>query len=196
MKKISKYIIMALLTLAATTPLVQARTLGPIVRMGDTGTDAKDYYCEESKVGEVCIATQYAADSYCKSIKSRLPTLRELALYAQTLGAKGIRETHFKNVDMSKPQVQAEIKQMEGLKYDAIYKGFGEKIVVDFYYSHKGYLHPEGDLGRYLYFSSTIGPESSSFAFLLNGYSGDIHDEFRDDATDHKYNYHAIRCVL
>src|SRR4051794_10978038 len=43
--------------------------------------------------GGIRSMTQTEAVSYCKSQGQRLPTVRELALYAQSLGAQGISET-------------------------------------------------------------------------------------------------------
>jgi len=141
--------------------------------------------------GKVRTMNQYDADKYCKSIGSRLPTARELALYSQSLGARGILETSYSGIDSASSKVQTEITQMDKEGYYPIYtKNSAEKTVVDFYFNYSGYQRPAGDLGNYSFWSSSVHPYSSNFAYYLYGYDGVIYFDYRsyDDLN-------AVRCV-
>lgn len=117
--------------------------------------------------------SQYKAERICADEGMRLPTARELALVAQSLGAQGISET----------------------KKDGYYlvKGSDSAGNPDhFYFSYKGYKHPAGDLGSKWFWSSSVHPDFSSNAYLLVGDDGDIGNVYRS------YDYHivsAVRCV-
>ncbi len=88
------------------------------------------------------------ADKMCKENGfSRLPTVRDLAQYAQTLGAKGIRETAFPSASTVDPLVQNEMTQMRKDGYFPVYVRRGHDDSgwlrgVSFYYNHSGYQPP------------------------------------------------------
>ena len=141
--------------------------------------------------GKVRTMNQYDADKYCKSIGSRLPTARELALYSQSLGARGILETSYSGIDSASSKVQTEITQMDKEGYYPIYtKNSAEKTVVDFYLNYSGYQRPAGDFGNYWFWSSLVHPYYSYNAYDLDGYNGGIgnYNRSNDDLI-------AVRCV-
>jgi hypothetical protein len=119
--------------------------------------------------------TQYEAKNYCRSQGQRLPTIRELALYAQSLGARGISET---------PEVG----------YHPV-KGFDSSGHPDnFYYSNYGYQRPAGDLAKVIW-SSSVGPYDydendgpADFVQTLDSKWGYI-------TQQRSYSTFAVRCV-
>lgn len=75
------------------------------------------------------------ADAYCKSQGTRLPTVRELAVHAQSLGAQGISETYELN------SYSIEMKTIDG-KRDV------------FYFDGDGYKHPPNQSDHAVWSSS------------------------------------------
>lgn len=84
----------------------------------------------------VKLVRQFDGDRLCRNQGNRLPTIRELALYAQSLGAEGISETP-----------RPGFKLIEGA--DAIGRA------DNFYFSAKGYRPPAGELSEYYWWSSS-----------------------------------------
>lgn len=122
--------------------------------------------------GSVLHLNQYDADSYCRNQGLRLPTARELGLYAQSLGAEGVSET-----------AKDGYLPVNGLDTAGHPDGF--------YYSFLHYQRPSGDLeSSNAYWSSTIDPEHSNVAYSLNGFMGVIVGLNRDFA-----GIGAVRCV-
>ncbi|HAZ13384.1 MAG: hypothetical protein A2X86_14830 [Bdellovibrionales bacterium GWA2_49_15] len=117
--------------------------------------------------------TQYQADRICKDKGMRLPTARELVQVAQIEnGAEGVSET----------------------KRDGYYlvKGSDSAGNPDhFYFSPKGYKRPSRDLGEYWFWSSSVRPDDSDYAYVLGGGVGLIDYLSRSNA----YSYNAVRCV-
>lgn len=116
--------------------------------------------------------TQYEAESICRDKGMRLPTARELALVAQSLGAQGISET----------------------EKDGYYlvKGSDSAGNPDhFYFSYKGYSRPAGDLGRHVFWSSSVHPVYSIYAYDLDGVFGGIEGVRRSHVSDDG----AVRCM-
>jgi len=116
--------------------------------------------------------SQYEAERICRNEGMRLPTARELALVAQSLGAEGISET----------------------KKNGYYLVKGSDSIGNpdhFYFSNKGYKRPAGELGNKWFWSSSVHPVYSNSAYRLNGNHGYIYDYNR---SNYNYNY-AVRCV-
>lgn len=61
--------------------------------------------------------------------------------------------------------------------------------VVDFYFNYSGYQRPAGDLGSNWFWSSSVHPDRSYYAYYLNGHFGVIVSAYRDDDGG------AVRCV-
>ncbi len=59
-----------------------------------------------------------AAKEYCANQGTRLPSIRELAEHATSLGAEGIRETQYPNAHMNSPEVnhERELNNFDGFK--------------------------------------------------------------------------------
>lgn len=162
MKNLTRLVFTIGVMLVASTSLSQAQNNASI--LGDLAKDEK---------GNVKTMNQYQAAEYCQSIGSRLPTVRELALYAQSLGADGISD------------------RKEDDDYGTIYtRDIDGNIVVDFYFSFRRYHRPGGDLEDYWYWSSSVHPKYPDEAYLLSGYVGVI----TYDSRYHDHDY-AVRCV-
>ncbi len=125
--------------------------------------------------GSVRRMTQYDADRYCRHQGQRLPTVRELALYAQSLGAQGISE-----------------KQKDGYYFVRGMDSLGNPD--NFYFSDKGF-QSNSEEDSFLLWSSSIDlggiSNSTDDAYSLNGWNGMI------TWGDIRYNakYSATRCV-
>ena len=122
--------------------------------------------------GNVLHLNQLDAEKYCKEQGMRLPTIRELALYAQSLEAAGISET----------------------KKEELYLVKGSDAAGNsdhFYFSHKGYKRPKGDLGKYWFWSSSVHPDYTFSAYVLNGNNGDV----GLDVSSYINDFNAVRCV-
>jgi hypothetical protein len=143
--------------------------------------------------GSVSFMSEPDADQYCRSQGTRLPTIRELALYAQSLGALGIRETtHIGEVETDSA-VQTEIAQMKGDGYEAIFTlNSAGQPTVDFYFSHSGYRAPPGDLGAFWLYSSSVAALSPTDNYTLSSTNG----ETGHDGRDFIYDDDAGRCIL
>jgi hypothetical protein len=121
-----------------------------------------------------------------------LPTARELAVYSQSLGARGIRETAHPGVVTSDTTVRAEIEQMDRDGYYPIYvaNSSGQRA-VDFYFNSSGYQRPAGDLGNLWFWSSSVHPVFSDSAYNVNGVNGVFGLDLRSPYSDGS----AVRCV-
>lgn len=121
--------------------------------------------------GSIRSMNQYEAIEYCLSQGLRLPTIRELALYAQSREAHGVRES-----------------AREG--YYLIESTNANGKPDSFYYTHRGYLQPKGDLGAVAFWSSSLHPRKTHQGYLLHGYDAVI---FSEDRT--VFGGVAVRCV-
>ena len=117
---------------------------------------------------------QYEAEKICLDKGMRLPTARELALDAiarKALPSSAISET----------------------KKDGYYLVKGSDSVGSpdhFYFSYKDYKRPAGDLGNKWFWSSSVHPDDSDFAYVLNGIYGDVY------YVDRSFDFNnAVRCV-
>lgn len=97
--------------------------------------------------------SQRLAEAICEGVGMRLPTARELALVAQSLGAEGISET-----------------RKDGYRLIRGTDSAGNPD--DFYYSNKGYKRPAGEPGYYWFWSSSVHPDGSVFAYGLDNFNG------------------------
>ncbi len=154
--------------------------------------------------GRVHFMTQHEASEYCSDHDSRLPTVRELALYATSLGAVGIEDTVYSGVADSDPRVQAEINRMRALHYTEILtlNDAGESS-VDFYYNSEGYPRTSRAARPLYIWSSSSHPDQVrnpgiEFTYYLvtraaPGWprAGGIYF-FDSSSIDHHY---AVRCV-
>lgn len=103
------------------------------------------------------VSSQYQAERECLNMHMRLPTAREFALFARSLGAQGISET----------------------KKDGYYlvKGTDSAGNPDhFYFSNKGYKRPAEDDGAVFFWTSTVHSVDSRYAYSFNGYTGTFQD--------------------
>ena len=121
--------------------------------------------------GNVLHKNQYEAERYCRDHDSRLPTARELALWAVKHGASisdHPRDGYYK-VDGSDPEGRLD----------------------PFYFNYSGYRAPDGEFGKYWYWSSSVVPGDSNNAYDLSGDNGYIVYVGRSDS----YDGYAVRCV-
>jgi hypothetical protein len=157
---------------------------------GSTGSGLGDILRDAD--GRVRHMNQYDAERTCREQGTRLPTARELAVYSQSLGARGIRETAHPGVVTSDTTVRAEIEKMDRDGYYPIYVAnrSGQRA-VDFYFNHWGYQRPPGGLGNLWFWSSSAHPFDSDYAYYLDGYDGGIAYVNRSYDDD----YGAVSCV-
>lgn len=143
--------------------------ISSVVRIGDPARVDGD--------GGFLITTQEAATQYCASIGSRLPTAREFAEYAQSLGAVGVRETKYPEMDSESGEVRAEIIQNGSERYYAIYKKNKDgAFAVDFYYNPIGYEYPLDPPRQVRFWTSSTNPRDPIWADIFEGYTGLITD--------------------
>lgn len=134
---------------------------------------------------------------FCQAHGLRLPTAREFALIAKSMGAKGLLETSYPDEPIGSSAVEAEIEQRRGRSYpqpgyyyisrhipDPNDLSKPGKEAVDFYYSHSGYNRPTGVQGEHMFWSSSLG-RNTTLAASLNGVTGVIsyHDRFEKQAA-------------
>lgn len=117
--------------------------------------------------------TQQTAIEVCRERGMRLPTARELAMVAQSLGAEGISE-----------------RRKDGYR---LIKGSDVNGNPDhFYFNYRGYQRPEGDLGRkWFFWSSSVHTHDSSVAYGLYASNGDVYTTYR--SYDNKND--AVLCM-
>ena len=178
-KSRSSTLLLAFVALTSTFSHAQSPSLGDIVRNADGSVRHMDYYY---------------ARSYCNRVDSRLPTIRELAVYSQSLGARGIRETAHPDVAIIHEVVQTEIAQMRGDGYYPVYT-VSDRIprptVIDFYFNYSGYQPPAGDLGYYWFWSLSPAPEGRGSAYYLRGDQGLVDFTY----TNNDSSASAVRCI-
>lgn len=104
------------------------------------------------------------ADAYCKDHGGHLPSVREMAVYAMSQGAAGIKETSYSERVTSDPSVKAEIIQMGAQGYRMVQKAALWAPAVDFYYNSSGFQNSQGADAKF-WTSST----DSSLSSLIGG---------------------------
>ena len=110
--------------------IAHAVTIGPVVLYPDSPSakDPRPFNVRE-------------ASKYCKSLGMRVPIARELAEWAITRGATGIRETKFPGTTIPYGPQYQEISENQSDGYLAVYgdsAGSGLSS-VDFYFNPTGY---------------------------------------------------------
>jgi hypothetical protein len=113
------------------------------------------------------------AAQYCEQLAATLPSTRQWAQYAHDLGALGIQETAFMNTSVNSPEVKLETEQMAKNGYMALYRhNNSQEVVIDFYYSFKGYKRPANELGSNLFWTSNDIAFSQLRFYVFDGDSG------------------------
>lgn len=138
--------------------------------------------------GSYMLMSQIVAEEYCAMQGTRLPTVRELAIYAQSLGASGLKETSFAQKPVTDTQVQQEITQMKTQGYTAITVISENQEFVDFYYNPSGYKAPTGALAYNNIWSSTDSPAAYE-AYDLVMANGSI------ASYDTTHDPQVVRCI-
>ena len=148
-------------------------------------------YPPKSKRGYLPYVEFREATAYCKKLGLRLPPAREYAQYAQSKGAKGIRETAFANISIKDPRVKVEIAQNSNEKFFAVFKSPvyetytdypqtpDSNIYIDFYYSWDGYSRPVGARLDDRYWTSSADPDQTNYQGAVNSAGGGIGNSTR-----------------
>jgi len=124
---------------------------------------------ERNTDGSIRYMRQAGAINFCASKGQHLPSARELAQLATSMGAVGISET------AKDGYYQVSAKNADG-KVDS------------FYFSYAGYNRPAGNLGSNWYWSSSVDASVSGGGFALYGDVGVVDVDSRDDIS-------AVRCA-
>lgn len=173
--------------------------LGDVVKNGSkdviqmTQFEAFDYCLNQNPQSERAAIREMLKKGKTPAKGIYLPTIRELAKDYKRFGVKTLDpKPALKNVSVDTDAVQTEIDQMKRDDYYAIYtqNSAGQKV-VDFYLNREKYQRPAGESGDYWFWSSSVHPDDSIFAYDLNGVSGDV-DYFRRRSH---YYVSAVRCV-
>lgn len=134
--------------------------------------------------GRVLHRNQSDAESDCVE-EGRLPTARELANYAHSQGACVILSP-------------SEYESFRGTRncpksgyYQIRVAASATEPADDFYYSRNGYQPPAGDLGTFTLWSTSVDPDHSSAAHVLNARSGEFYLYYRRS----RYTDSAVRCM-
>ncbi len=104
---------------------------------------------------------------YCKSIRKRIPTIKELAL---NLNPEGVYE-----------------KATRGIPLKPVYKRDGS---IDFYYDSTTYSQSTGDNGGAWLWSSSGHPDSKYFGMAFNSYDGAINYGGKNSSYES-----SVRCI-
>jgi hypothetical protein len=140
--------------------------------------------------GTILYMSQDEAIRFCAAKGSHLPSLREYAEAAAALGARGIRETAYKDAVYSDPAVVAERERNGRDGYVVQYRqSAAGKPVVDFYYGRMGYRAPPREPGIFWLWTSSQFPPDSGLATVFDGPNGIAHYGF------YHYNYYPVRCA-
>jgi hypothetical protein len=166
------------------------------------------YISEALSIGEgtaPILKTYREAESYCQiNYGGRLPTVRELAIYAQSLGARGIRESKYAGLRAAYPQVVAEEAQMYSDGYQAVevpLEGDPTQGAIAFYYDGSGYKPPGNDFGNVFFWSSDYLPggwvplAAKGAVFKLDGKSGRFGSERYLDLITNSRLIGAVHCI-
>jgi hypothetical protein len=161
-----------------------------ILVLGAASAQADDQILRRAN-GSILFMTQYEASGVdpvtkikvrpdaCEAAgKGRLPTIRELAQEAQTLGAKGVLEVN--QVDPN--NVPAGYYLVSAINPD--------RQKDEFYFNHDGYQRPSGDLGAHLFWLASVHPHISALGFYFSGPYGGVYSRYRDD-----FYVVGVRCI-
>ncbi len=147
-------------SLVAVEARIQA--LQPSPQVGDI---ARDTY------GRIRLMNQVEAFNYCARQGQHLPSVRELAQLATSMGAAGISET-----------------AKDG--YHQVSAKNADEKTDSFYFSYAGYKRPAGDLGKTFFWSSSVNLNYPDYGFVLYGDSGRFYNDSRN-----YFDLRAVRCA-
>ena len=163
-------------SLAAVDARIQA--LQPIPQIGDIArnTDGSIRYMDQADAISYCACDSDHArkDLGCTTApnSNHLPSARELAQLAQSMGAAGISET-----------------AKDG--YDPVNAVNADGKNDSFYFNYSGYQQPAGDLGNNWFWSSSVvsnNSDRSGNAFFLYGDNGVVGNYPRG-------HHYSVRCA-
>jgi hypothetical protein len=149
---------------------------------------------EKNALGNPIRVRYQAAFGLCRKKGSRLPTIREYAILATALGAKGTRETTYPDVSIEDPRINGEtgLNELEG--FFPLYRrsSSGEKVVA--FYFNEGGQSKSGDEdldGGGTYWSSPVpvDPDNADGAYAFN-HSGFVAIDLRAMDT------FEVRCAV
>ncbi len=112
--------------------------------------DQSRRFCHEPDSNHTCLMNMTEAKQYCRSIGAHLPSAREWAHFAISLGATGIRETEFPE-ERWNGALSQELDRMRADGYDVILRKRTTQVMenrildtdkVDFYFNSTGYQKP------------------------------------------------------
>lgn len=118
------------------------------------------------------------ADRYCQRQGMRLPTARDLGLFAQSRGAFKLLHTQYPGVsaDEDHEEVLTEIHSNRKLRYEPVFaSGISNPIEVDFYYDlDRAFSGSGGDWGEAHLWSSSKDPlkKGNGYYYRLNRNAG------------------------
>ena len=139
-----------------------------------------------AKRGRILVGfTKERAIEHCYKQGKRLPTVRELATWAQTRGSIGVEESP--NKALAYP-LEVDLMQRRG--FDALYLHSSESgTVVDFYFNPKGFKgRVRGTLGKTrIWAADTLSVNGRDAYTFTPGYP-----TFRADFSQREY---AVACV-
>nr|BFD69073.1 hypothetical protein HAGR004_40950 [Bdellovibrio sp. HAGR004] len=123
-----------------------ARDATRIAKLRCVDTVEKNGTVKQTKLGESSehLMSYEQAKLYCSERGARIPTARELAEYAISLGATGIRETKYPGEHISSDEVRDERNRNEAEGFEVVTKkiinshGYPYSTVA-FYYSRNGF---------------------------------------------------------
>lgn len=144
--------------------------------------------------GKILSMNYEDAKNYCAGRGSRLPSAREFALFAMSLGGRPLIETRHPDLSPEENAIHAEMNAMSFSNYNYVFKmDDGKKPVVDFYASFSGdgseYRRPNNDLGDHWYWSESQHPYMSHTVYSLDARNGRI------QPADKKMPHGAARCI-
>ena len=162
--KISKQLSAFIASVSERRLVVMTEKPKEYVQVGDTEkiTDGRDLYMSQAD-----------AIKYCASNGQHLPSARELAQLATSMGATGISETAKDGYH------QVNAKNADG-KVDS------------FYFSYAGYKRPSGNLGNHWFWSSSVDLSDPKVELVFSGDNGDVGVDPRDD---YYYGVNPFRCA-
>jgi hypothetical protein len=150
---------------------------------GSTGSGLGDILRDAD--GRVRHMSQKEAQLACLILGARLPTARELATYSHGLGACAILSPSeyagFQNTGNC----------LKSYYYQVRVAASATEPADEFYFNFSGYQRPAGDLENLWFWSSSVRPVFSYYAYGLNGTNGHV------DYIDRNYNERdsAVRCM-
>jgi hypothetical protein len=159
-----------------------------------------DFAKDPKNSAKILEMNQLDAESYCKQQGTRLPTIRELATYAQAeRNVKGIAKTNYPDIDVESSDVQSEIDKMNNNFYEPVYKiGKNNALTIDFYFSNTfasdNYVEPLS----YRIWSSSPAPIRADIVLEtkpLMAYVLNLAGNYLDAINVRNVEANAVRCI-